>query len=128
MKKILFALIAYFSVVQTFAVEAETAFGVERVTENLRLGGNDLVWTADNILWYIIGLFYFIAIVFAIYAGFIILTSAWDEEKVKKWKKTFLFVLAGLILILLASQIISWVISILNAESSTNVITSIILK
>ena len=128
MKKIFFTLLAYFSIGQSFAATAETAFGTERVTENLRLGWNDLVWTIDNILWYVISLVYFIAIIFAIYSGFVILTSAWDEEKVKKWKKTFLFVLAWLILILLASQIVRWVSSILNTESSTNVITSFILK
>ena len=38
MKKIFFFFLAYFSVAQTFAVDAETAFGTERVTENLRLG------------------------------------------------------------------------------------------
>jgi len=128
MKKIFFFFLAYFSVAQTFAVDAETAFGTERVTENLRLGWNDLVGTIDNILGYVISLLYFIAIIFAVYAWFIILTSAWDDEKVKKGKKTFLFVLAGLILILLASQIIRWVISILNTESETSIITNIILR
>ena len=121
MKKIFFTLIAYLSVGQAFAVEAETAFGVERVTENLRLGWDDLVWTADNILGYLIGLLYFVAIVFAIYAGFMILTSAGDEEKVKKGKKTFLFVLAWLVLIFLSSQIIRWVISILSDTDITGV-------
>ena len=128
MKKIFFFFLAYFSVAQTFAADANTAFGTERVTENLRLGWNDLVGTIDNILGYVISLLYFIAIIFAVYAWFIILTSAWDDEKVKKGKKTFLFVLAGLILILLASQIIRWVISILNTESETSIITNIILR
>ena len=118
MKKIFCILLAYFSVAQTFAVDAETAFGVERVTDNLRLGWDDLLGTIDNILWYIIWLFYFIAIIFAVYAWFTILTSAWDDEKVKKGKKIFLYVLAWLILTLLASQIITLVITVLTAESS----------
>ncbi len=119
MKKLFCILLAYFSVGQAFAVDAETAFGVERVTDNLRLGGNDLIGTIDNILWYIIWLFYFIAIIFAVYAWFTILTSAWDDEKVKKGKKIFLYVLLGLILTLLASQIITLVITVLTDEAST---------
>ena len=122
MKKILFSILAYFTMAQTYATDAETAFGAERVTENLRLGWNDLVWTIDGILGYVIGLFYFIAIIFGIYAWFLILTSGGDEERVKKGKKTFLYVLAGLILILLASQIIRWVISVLTDNTSTTII------
>ena len=128
MKKIYFLFLAYFSIAQTFAATAETAFGVGRVTDNLRLGWNDLVWTIDNILGYVIGLFYFIAIIFGIYAGFLILTSGWDEERVKKGKKTFLFVLAWLILTLLASQIITWVINILTDQTSTTIIGSVIFQ
>lgn len=121
MKSIFFTILAYFSIAQTFATDAWTAFWVERVTDNLRLGWDDLVWTIDNILGYIIGLFYFIAVIFGIYAGFLILTSGWDEERVKKWKKMFLYVLAWLILILLASQIIGFVISVLT---DTDIVTT----
>jgi len=126
MKKIFFILLAYFSVAQTFAVDAETAFGAERVTDNLRLGGNDLVGTVDNILGYLIGLLYFIAIIFGIYAWFVILTSGWDEERVKKGKKIFLYVILWLIVILLASQVINFVINVLTDRTSQTIIGSII--
>jgi len=121
-------LLAYFTIAQTFATDAKTAFGTERVTENLRLGWDDLVGTIDNILGYVIGLFYFIAIIFAVYAWFVILTSAWDEEKVKKGKKIFLYVLAWLILVLLASQIINFVINTLTDNTAQSVIDSIIFR
>lgn len=69
--------------------------------------------TADNVLGFLIGLLYFIAVVFAIYAGFTILTSGGDEERVKKGKKILIYALVGLIVIFLASQIVTWVISVM---------------
>jgi hypothetical protein len=41
-------------------------------------------------LGYVIGLLYFVAVVFALYGGFQILTAAGDEEKVKKGKTTLI--------------------------------------
>lgn len=127
MKKIFFIALAYLSSAQTFATNAETAFWVQRVDDDLRLGWNDLIGTINNILWYIVGLLYFISIIFAIYAWFLILTSGWDEERVKKGKKMFLYVIAWIILIMLASQIINFVINLLNTETAWNVIANIIL-
>ncbi|NDK09947.1 hypothetical protein GW846_04155 [Candidatus Gracilibacteria bacterium] len=115
--KIFFILCAYFSIIlQAGAVEAQNAFGVGRITPNLRLGGNDLVFTLDNILGFIIGLFYFISVVFAIYAGFTILTSGGDEEKVKKGKNILIYVVIGLVVVFLASQLIRFVISVMSDE------------
>ena len=72
----------------------------------------NFVDTLNNILWFIIGLLYFIAVLFALYGGFLILTAGWEEDRVKKWKTTLIQAVIGLIVIFLASQIISWVISI----------------
>lgn len=96
------------------AASAGGLFGIDRVSPNLRNGNGDLVSTLDGILGYIIGLFYFIAVIFTIYGGFTILTSAGDEEKVKKGKKIFLYAILGLIVIFLASQVVRWVIVLLS--------------
>jgi type IV secretory pathway VirB2 component (pilin) len=116
-QKIFFILCVYFSVIlQAWAVEAQNAFGVGRITPNLRIWGDDLVFTLDNILGFIIGLFYFVSVVFAIYAGFTILTSGWDEEKVKKGKNILIYVVIGLAVVFLASQLIRFVISVMSDE------------
>jgi len=54
---------------------------------------SDLQWsskTADNVIenWveYIIWFLYLVAFIMMVYWAFNILTAAWDEEKVKKWK------------------------------------------
>ena len=96
------------------AADAETTFWVDRIDPALRNWWGDLVITANNIFAFIIGLFYFIAVVFAIYAGFTILTWAGDEEKLKKWKNILIYVVLGLIVIFLASTIIRWVIATLS--------------
>lgn len=68
------------------------------------------ITTLDTMLWYVIGLLYFITLVFALYGWFQILTAAWDEEKVKKWKTTLINAVVWLVVIFLASQIITWII------------------
>lgn len=75
--------------------------------------GATFIQTLDNILGYLIGLLYFIAVVFALYGGFQILTAGGDEEKVKKGKTTLINAVIGLVVIFLASSIIGWVIDTL---------------
>ncbi len=72
----------------------------------------DFVTTLDTMLGYVIGLLYFIAVAFALYGGFQILTAAWDEEKVKKGKTTLINAVIWLIVIFLASIIVNWIISL----------------
>ncbi len=112
----LFLFLLFFFLFQEniFAVDAGSVFGIEKIVPSLQNGGDDLVTTSDNIFGYIIGLFYFISIIFAIYAGFTILTSGGDEEKVKKGKQILIYVVIGLVVVFLASQIVTWVISIMS--------------
>jgi len=74
--------------------------------------GWDFIGTLDRMLWYLIGLLYFVAVVFCLYGGFTILTAWWDEEKVKKWKTMLINAVIGLIVIFLASQIVRWIIGL----------------
>jgi len=59
-----------------------------------------------NVLWYL----YLIWVILIIYAWFLILTSTWDEEKIKKWKNIIIFTVIWIIVIYLASPIIKFVI------------------
>ena len=56
------------------------------------------------------GFLYLIAVIYAIWGGFNILTAGGDEEKVKKWKTILIQAILGLIVIFLAASIITWVI------------------
>jgi ABC-type transport system involved in multi-copper enzyme maturation permease subunit len=85
--------------------------------------GGDIVGILDNILAYLIGLLYFVAVVFALYGGFQILTAGGDEEKVKKGKTTLIQAVIGLIVIFLASNIISWIIDLGTQAGAGGAIT-----
>lgn len=53
---------------------------------------------------------YILAVIVVIYAGFLILTAAGDEEKVKKAKNIIIFAIIGLVVIYLAGAIVTWLI------------------
>lgn len=125
MYKYIFVFLLLFSFHGVFAADPGSVYGVDRITENLQNGGDDLVFTADNIFGYIIGLFYFIAMLFAIYGGFTILTSGGDEEKVKKGKNLIIYVVIGLALVFLASQIVTWIIKVMGSEEIVGPTTAI---
>jgi len=55
-----------------------------------------------------------VAVIFAIYAGFQILTAWGDEEKVKKGKTTLINALLGLFVIWISWALVSWIFSSLN--------------
>lgn len=68
--------------------------------------------TLDKMLWYLIGLLYFVAVAYALYGWFMILTAGWEEDRVKKGKTTLINAIIGLIVIFLASQIVNWIIGL----------------
>jgi len=110
MKKIIYTFLLLFITTTSYA----DYFWTNRITENLKNWTGDLVWTADGILWYIIWLFYFVAVAVWIYGWFLILVSGWDEERVKKWKNYLVYMVIWLIVIFLASIIVRWVIGVMT--------------
>jgi len=72
----------------------------------------DFIDTLDSMFGYLLKLLYFVAVVFAVYGWFQILTAGWDDAAVKKWKTTLINAVLGLIVIFLSSIIIHWVIKL----------------
>lgn len=68
--------------------------------------------TIQNIISYAAWLLYLIAVVFALYGWFQILTAWGDDGKVKKGKTTLINAALWLAAIFLASTIINWVITL----------------
>jgi len=87
------------------------AFWIEKVKTWLQ--GESTPWdistTLQEILIYLLWFLGLVAVVFMCWAWFQILTAADDEEKVKKGKKTLLFVLIGLFIIWIAWALVYWV-------------------
>ena len=73
--------------------------------------GTNIKETLSNILTYILGFLSLIAIGFAIYGGFQILTAGWDEDKVKKGKTTLINALIGVFVIMMAWSIVGWLLT-----------------
>jgi Type IV secretion system pilin len=71
--------------------------------------GSKNLWSGINIfgkiLAYVNWFLALFAVIMVIYAGWLIFISGWDEEKLKKAKKTILFIVLGMVL-LVASQAI----------------------
>lgn len=56
---------------------------------------------------------YLIAVLYALWGWFLILTAGWDEDKVSKWKTILIQWGIGLLVIWLAGSIVKFVISIM---------------
>lgn len=70
----------------------------------------NFIGAIQNLIWYAAWLLYLIAVVFALYWGFQILTAWGDDGKVKSWKTTLINAALWLAAIFLASTVINWVI------------------
>ena len=87
-------------------------YGQQRVQQDFGWGqGTDIKATLSNILTYILGFLSIIAIGFAIYGGFQILTAGWDDDKVKKGKTTLINALIGIFVIMVAWSIVGWLLT-----------------
>lgn len=105
-KKAFYGVVAAASAVGTS--QAAIDFGENRVDESLQ-GGNDGIDGIQNLISNVLGLVGIIAVAFAIYGGFLILTGGANEENVSKGRKTLLYAVVGIIVIFLAWSIVSLV-------------------
>lgn len=113
---ILFFLLSYISITHW---ANNINFWLDKIDNWLQWWGTNLVTTWTNILLYLIWLIYFVAIVYWLYGWFIILTSGWADDKVKKWKKIIIFVVVWLAVMFLASTIVNWVIDTMSSDQIT---------
>jgi len=96
---------------------ANAAITADGRTIDSRLKGseNDAVTVIQNWIATISTLLYIIAVIVILWAGFQILTSAWDEEKTKKWKTIIIQAIVWLLVIFIASSIVNFVLTSLFA-------------
>ena len=97
---------------QVFA--ADDAFGVQPVDQEILLSGTDIRIVIVKIIRAVLGLLGIITVSLIIYAGFLIMTSGGNEEKVTKGRKTMINAVVGLIVIFSAFAIVQFVINSLT--------------
>ena len=95
---------------------AATPFSVENIGGSVGLGTADLKATITNIISWILGIVSLVAVVMIIIGGLQWMTSAGNEEKVEKAKKTISSAVVGIVIVILA-----WAIVIFTAGTTRNV-------
>ncbi len=75
-------------------------------------------WTLINTIetWInaLLGLLLFVAVIYWLWWGFNILTAAWDEEKVKKWKTILMNAVIWIVVIFMVWLIVRFVINLVS--------------
>lgn len=99
---------------------AESAFaaintGTDKVETSLQGRSDNLETGVQRIIGFVTNLLYLIAVCYALYGGFLILTSGGDEEKVKKGKTILMHGALGLLVIFLASSIVGFILRLLTS-------------
>lgn len=93
---------------------AQDTFGLEPVNDTVVLGNQDIRVTIARIIQVLLGLIGVVALSIVLYGGFLIMTSAGNEEKVARGRQTLLNGGIGLIIIFSAFAIVQYVINILS--------------
>lgn len=88
----------------------ETRFGMD-YAEKLGLANNDPRIVIVKLVRIALGFIGIIAIIFVLYAGFLWMTSAGNEQKIAQAKKTLVNAIIGLIIILSSFLIVSFIIN-----------------
>ncbi len=86
-----------------------------QIDARLKWSENDAVTVIQNWVATITMLLYIIAVIVILWAGFQILTAAGDEEKTKKWKTIIIQAIVWLLVIFIASSLVTWVLNSLFA-------------
>ncbi len=76
---------------------------------------------SQDVVKYFLGFVTLIGVIYVIYAGFQIMTGAWDDEKMKKARQIIIYVLVGIIIMWLAYAIVDLII---KAATTTGTRTS----
>jgi len=69
----------------------------------------------QDIIIYLLGFLFLIAVIYIIYAWFQILVAAWDEEKMKKSKNIIVYAFIGIVIIFLAWSIVRFMFNVIGA-------------
>lgn len=68
----------------------------------------------QDVIVYLLSFISIVAVIYIIYAWFRIMTSWWNDEAVKKWKKTIIHVIIWITLIWLSYPIVAFILNILE--------------
>ena len=94
------------------------------VFENPLGGTGNITTLVENILNFLRGLAFVIAPILIVYAGFLYITSAGNEDKVKTAQKTLIWAIVGFAVVLIASSVPAIIQDFLSGEEESSGIGS----
>lgn len=109
---VLFSLI--FLPVPAWAQAAGDTLGLQPIQKTINLGGGDIREIAGRIITVFLGLLGLIAFGLTLYGGFLIMTSAGNEEKVAQGKKVLTNAVVGLVIIMSTFAIVQFIFKMLG--------------
>jgi len=124
-----YSAVALSSVAFTFATATSDPFGkwnAKKFTWTWDDWSTTLMQMLENILGFILTFTWIIAVGFAIYWGFKVMTAGWDDEKAKKGKTTLIQALIGIFVVLVASTLVGWIFTEADTLNSSTYISNIV--
>jgi hypothetical protein len=104
------------SVLQNYAAAPTDTFGTTKATTTAtQLEDQTLPEAIQTYVNYIMTFLYLIAVMYAIWGGFLILTAGGDEEKVKKGKTILIQGAIGLFVVFIAATLVRFILGVLAA-------------
>jgi hypothetical protein len=116
-KKALFSTLALVLVAQNEVTNAAIGFGEQNVQSGIQGSNQTADIAVQNLVSTAAMFLAIVAVLYAIWGGFNILTAGGEEEKVKKGKTVLIQAGIGLVVIWLANSIVQWIITKLLAPS-----------
>lgn len=89
------------------------SFWNDKVQAWVKWTNNSADIAIQNIISTLAGFLTILAVVYALYGWFNILTAGWEEDKVKKWKTILIQALIWLVVIWLSYSIVTWLITLI---------------
>lgn len=103
--------IAWLALIGMNSANAAVNFGWEKVDSSLRGSNASADIAGQKVIGNVITFLYIVAVGYALWGGFSILTAGWDEEKVKKGKTVLTQAVLWLVVIWLAGSVIEWIVA-----------------
>lgn len=109
MKKFIYSIIGLFGF-WVYNVNAAMNFWTNKVSTEIQWSTETWDVAIQKLIVNVTMFLYLVAVVFGLWGGFLILTAAWKEDQVKKWRTVIVQALIGLVVIWLASSIVGFVV------------------
>lgn len=118
----LLALFVVFGILIGYSIPAfaQSDFGIAEVDSQIGLSGRSIVLILVNVIRILLGFLGLILVIMIIYAGYMIMVSAGDEEKITKGKTILKNAIIGTAIILFSFIIVQFIINILSGVTGLN--------